>query len=264
MDIICQPIKTDSDQLFKLSITFKDIDYTSVSLSFGEIDEVIATTEGTIVEKEVFLNDKKRRIDIFVKPIHKTLDVNISYLHGESVIYHDKHEIELQLARKDRECKPLTVFTGNKRFDVFEEKIKSRLLPDWDVNINEHKEEVSITIKNNKIATLVCFGILSTTVTAKDISFVLDPDIELVVLPWDLLLYHFAGQETALHILVKPDFQKKIDNIYYKSQISDSIKIPDKKISMRRLHDFMSPVGPLNASQWIVNYENQFPEYVDK
>ena len=77
---------------------------------------------------------------------------------------------------------------------------------------------------------MVCFGVLSSTVTAKDISFILDPDIESMILPWDLLLYRFADKEVALHLLVKPDFQKKIDNIYYKSQISDAIKIPDKQI----------------------------------
>lgn len=131
------------------------------------------------------------------------------------------------------------------------------------MELSHFTEDVFIKIKGNKKSTLVCFGEVGKIVTSSDLSFVLEHDTEQLVLPWNFVVSRFRGKTVALHVLVKPDFQKKVKNLYYKSQISNEIFIPDENLELKQLFDFQCPTGRFDPMKWIVNYNYQIPEFFE-
>ena len=67
----------------------------------------------------------------------------------------------------------------------------------------------------------------------------------------------------AIHLVVKPDFQRSINNVFYKSVVSNVISTNNISIRVKHLNDFSSPVGVcLPPMEWVVNYDTRLPERI--
>jgi len=259
-----EQLRMDEKIISKISLALdcpNDAEECAITLS--GIKDIVATTQGTIKKNEILLKQIKKNVEVFIEPDETEIKLNVSYLAKGSIIHYEALSCDSQAPGKVESCHPLTIFTGGKGHDFFDQRIQNKLLKEWNATLTQISEEMIIQIRGNKKSTLVCLGTIEKNITAQDLSFILEPDIEKLSVPYDFLISHFRNQTIALHLLVKPDFQKKLKNIYYKSKISNEINIPDEQPTLRNLSDFQAPTGPFDPLSWIINYNTQLPEYIE-
>ena len=264
IEIKAEHIRVDSNLLTKVFIDFdcaKKFDL--CSLEIEEVEEIIATTKGTIKKNEILISESVKSLQVYLKPKTDVLHVAANFFNQNKLIECETKNLTLKkIGEEELNFHSPVVFTGKKGMELFDNRIKDKIT-NWSATFAKTSNELLVKINECKRPALVCFGTLEKEIRANDITFTIEPEIKVLSIPNDLLVSRFSGQEVALHALVKPDFQKKIKNLYYKTKVSDSIVIEKENVNLRSIADFKDPVDrKLDPLKWVINYKTQLPEYV--
>jgi len=261
-NITSEHVRINDDRLIKLKIDVEcGFPFTSYTFICSGVSKIAATTEGVITGNEIFINKAIQYFECFVKPKNENVDVTINFFIEKQICTSENFNFSLEIKDSVGQIDCLTIFTGKKQFEIFDERIKQKLI-NWNVSLSLKNGELIINSSKYKNPVLVCLGTLEKEVRSCDLSFTLDSDTNALYVPSEFLI-RFSGQKIALHLLVKPDFQKKIKNIYYKSKISNEIYIEKQNQLYKRITNFSTPINKqLDPLEWILNCKTQLPEMI--
>jgi len=253
--------KIGSKSLAKLLFSFENADFDSVSIVLNELDDIEATTEGSIRGNEIFIGKPIREFQCFISCPVFSFTITLTFLKNKKIIHYDNVSITVPEIKESKEIEIPVVSSANLK--RFKEKIQDGFLGDL-AQIVKTEDELSIQMIDNPSSLFVCLGELSHEVKKNDLCFSIEKEIKKINVPLELIVQRFMNSEIALHVLVKPEFQKNIDNLYYKSKISNTIKVEDMSIEKRRIGDFENPVcEKLNPLEWVIDWETQLPHFVN-
>lgn len=212
-------VKLNNQSLLKLGFEFDvDFDFVEVLID-GQCP--VSTMHGTI-KKEEIVGSTIKKMDCFIEPVN---DINVLLSFFKNGLNFNSETIQKKITQLKQEYAPYTpiVFTGKNGMESFKNRIKNKILSDWSATISVEKD-LKISIYGKKRDILVCLGSISTEIKANDLVFTVFAENDTLYVPNEAL-NRFSGETIALHILTKPDFQKTIKNLFYKSKISNELYI---------------------------------------
>lgn len=250
-------IKFNGQILLCLTISLKDIQCSGYTIEFN-INKISATTEGFIKDNEVYINKKLKEVKVYLEHEIEDIECIIKYLIDNQIVHFEKENIHVKRTNYEEWRAPV-VFTANKGMDFFKRRIHQKLFSDLCIEL-KMEEDLIIHIENNDKCLLVCLGIQSNELLADDLTFYINSGETRIIVPYELVFKRFLNKKISLHLLTKPDFRKDIDNLYYKSSISNEIEIKDKDIKIANINEFLTPVNTkLDPLEWVIDWETQLP-----
>ena len=248
----------NSIELTKVNLLL-DHTFDQVVILCTNVSKVVATTSGSIKENEILITSQISQVSFYVE-IKNTFIVTVNYYTSQAITHTETTELN---TKEDTEQEHIpVVFTGNKGMNIFNKRIE-KTLTDWTADITRKDDDLVINIVGHKTSLLLCLGLLTKYVTATDMTFVFYKDTKKACVPLDILQRRFCNKEIALHLLVKPDFQKTIKNIFYKTKVSNSIKVSDLTILKRHIIDFKTPLrSEFDPLRWVMDHNTQLPRFI--
>jgi len=256
-------ILIDGKPTIKMTFDF-DLPFDSLTMSFSGIKEIAASTSGSIDENEIKVNKRVITLDCYLIAESDQINVSFSYFKNGNMFHSEtlSKQVKTVEVTGSSPHAPI-IFTGDQGMDFFKKRIKKQLFPNVEFKISL-QDDLKIEIIGEGKNLFLCLGTLDSSVSKNDLCFSIDETIKELSVPGELINDRFAKQTIALHVLTKPDFQRKVKNIYHKSKASNEIKIEPKKMEKKKIDDYSTPLNekfkPVN---WLINYNTQLPEYVE-
>ena len=257
MNLTVDNTKINNNSLLKIGLQFKQIGQDECIVSVEGNEKIIASTEGTVQNNEITILKNVSFITFYVSSLKA---VNVQYFKNKELIEYENETIDSEIPEKSEAHIPI-IFTGGDRKKFFSSRINQRLINDWSVVLFLNSDFIIMELIGSPKTSMVCFGEHQSEITHNDFVFKLDHWTKKLYIPIEALS-KFVGKEIALSVLVKPDFQKKLSNIYYKSIVSNIIEIPQVKNNVT-IVDFCDPIGnELDPFYWYIDIDTNLPKYV--
>jgi len=263
LNLTQEKIHFNNQNLLCVFIIFEpSVECSGYSVEFLNIDKISATTEGFIRDNEVYINKRVKNVKIYLEHNIEDIECTAKYLIKDQVVHYEK--VDIHSNRNDyEEWHAPVVFTANKGMDFFKNRIHQKIFSELSVEL-DLKDDLTIYIKNNDKCLLFCLGTQSDELTASDLTFHIEKDIHKINVPFELLIKRFLNKKIAMHLLTKPDFRKDVNNLYYKSKISNEVEIKEKDIKIVNINEFKTPVNTvLDPLEWVIDWETQLPQYIN-
>jgi hypothetical protein len=251
-------MKIENQSVIKLVFEFEE-NFDKLHIVINDND-ILASSTGIIKNNCVDTNSTKV-LELFITPDAEEINISIDFFKNGININSENIHKTISKLKKDLHPYSPVVFTSKKNIDSFKKRIENKILSDWSATI-ELKEDMMIFISGKKRDILVCLGTPGEEIQSTDIVFTIYTETDTVLIPKELFS-RFIDKKVALYILVRPDFQKSIKNLYYKSRISNEIEIIQPEIAIKNIKDYLNPINKiLNPLEWVINYETQLPHLV--
>ncbi len=260
-----KPIRVDDLLRTKVSLSLEYPDeFHRVTVEFrhdGGLSFILWTSEGSIYKNKIILTSKKPSLECVIEHVEQETDCIIA-LFDERGDLADHESLPLSVEDPEDEDQDIQVIKSTNagfkyRLEHFIRKTSSQKQSTWTIVLEASNSNISgRIIRSGEKKIFVAFGQPSDNLAASDYIFPIDKDTGRFVIPKEIIWKNYESYVPNLKLacfeIVKADFHK-IDNLFYKMQISNSISLSDlpKKRQQAQLHHFSTPTGlPFDADLW--------------
>jgi len=253
--------RINNEHLLKIKIDFSKISYDKCIIEFvsqGRNITVVSTSVGSINKNSVIITKITDMANVFVSAPDYSGECLISFLSGGQLINSESIPFVVDrggvapLFTNEIDIIKSSGSNFNQRMKHFFDMINRRNSK-WRINISV-QDDIMLSVKTTSRDTVfVAIGEIGHEMTNSDLIFTLYPNISRIIIPSEIIVSRYnmyKSKDLCCSELVKPDFCA-IDNIFYKSKISNTVNI--RKLDLHKHHDidyYKMPTGTKFESGW--------------
>jgi hypothetical protein len=219
-----------------LAIDFKDpFDYAIVSFKCGDTKlEVVSTSQGSIdQEGNVKTSSLQLTVDVDYCETSPNLECLVGYYRENELLNYETLTAPFDntkgIVKTHISIPNLGTIPGSykSRFADFQQALERRK-SSWQIKMSCPDDILLEISRKGVLPVMVTLGEITRELTLSDYVFSLNPDLDQLNIPKDLLRqrysYYAAGCELGIFELLQPDFLA-VKNVYYKVLISNTLPL---------------------------------------